>query len=72
LNTPKVKLLILNIIKLEARVRIELTFRGFADLSLTTWVPRLGRAVFEGFFLSIPAVADPAGAGGRNGAGDEI
>src|SRR6266568_7677529 len=31
---------------LEARVRIELTHRGFADLSLTTWVPRLGRAVF--------------------------
>ena len=28
---------------LEARVRIELTHRGFADLSLTTWVPRLIR-----------------------------
>ena len=26
---------------LEARVRIELTYKGFADLSLTTWVPRL-------------------------------
>ena len=25
---------------LEARVRIELTYKGFADLSLTTWVPR--------------------------------
>jgi hypothetical protein len=25
---------------LEARVRIELTHKGFADLSLTTWVPR--------------------------------
>ena len=25
---------------LEARVRIELTRKGFADLSLTTWVPR--------------------------------
>ena len=24
----------------EARVRIELTYKGFADLSLTTWVPR--------------------------------
>ena len=28
-------------ILLEARVRIELTHKGFADLSLTTWVPRL-------------------------------
>jgi hypothetical protein len=26
--------------RLEARVRIELTYKGFADLSLTTWVPR--------------------------------
>ena len=26
---------------MEARVRIELTHKGFADLSLTTWVPRL-------------------------------
>ena len=25
---------------MEARVRIELTYKGFADLSLTTWVPR--------------------------------
>ena len=25
---------------MEARVRIELTNKGFADLSLTTWVPR--------------------------------
>ena len=25
---------------LEARVRIELTREGFADLSLATWVPR--------------------------------
>jgi hypothetical protein len=37
----------LHIRYLEARVRIELTYRGFADLSLTTWVPRLGRAAFE-------------------------
>ena len=28
------------LLKLEARVRIELTHKGFADLSLTTWVPR--------------------------------
>jgi hypothetical protein len=27
--------------KLEARVGIEPTHKGFADLSLTTWVPRL-------------------------------
>jgi hypothetical protein len=27
--------------KLEARVGIEPTYKGFADLSLTTWVPRL-------------------------------
>ena len=26
---------------LEARVGIEPTYKGFADLSLTTWVPRL-------------------------------
>ena len=26
--------------EVEARVRIELTYKGFADLSLTTWVPR--------------------------------
>jgi hypothetical protein len=28
-------------ILLEARVGIEPTHKGFADLSLTTWVPRL-------------------------------
>jgi hypothetical protein len=35
--------------ELEARVGIEPTHKGFADLSLTTWVPRLGRAVFFQF-----------------------
>ena len=30
---------------MEARVGIEPTHKGFADLSLTTWVPRLGWAV---------------------------
>ena len=30
---------------LEARAGIEPAHKGFADLSLTTWVPRLGRAV---------------------------
>ena len=28
---------------MEARVGIEPTYKGFADLSLTTWVPRLIR-----------------------------
>jgi hypothetical protein len=30
---------------LEARVGIEPTHKGFADLSLTTWVPRLVWAI---------------------------
>ena len=33
---------------LEARVGIEPTHKGFADLSLTTWVPRPGRLVTSG------------------------
>jgi hypothetical protein len=37
-------LLILKEEILEARVGIEPTHKGFADLSLTTWVPRLGWA----------------------------
>src|SRR5579863_10343182 len=32
---------------LEARAGIEPAHKGFADLSLTTWVPRLGRAAFK-------------------------
>jgi hypothetical protein len=32
---------------LEARVRIELTYKGFADLSLTTWVPRPTRQISQ-------------------------
>ena len=31
----------MSVFLMEARVRIELTHKGFADLSLTTWVPRL-------------------------------
>ncbi len=30
--------------RLEARVGIEPTHKGFADLSLTTWVPRLAQS----------------------------
>ncbi len=33
--------------ELEARAGIEPAHKGFADLSLTTWVPRLGRAAFK-------------------------
>jgi hypothetical protein len=32
---------------LEARVGIEPTYKGFADLSLTTWVPRLESTVYR-------------------------
>jgi hypothetical protein len=32
---------------MEARVGIEPTYKGFADLSLTTWVPRLSRTVYR-------------------------
>jgi hypothetical protein len=37
--------LALKVNSLEARVGIEPTNEGFADLSLPTWVPRLGRTV---------------------------
>ena len=48
--------------ELEARAGIEPAHKGFADLSLTTWVPRLGReAIFV--LLSIHP-GQPAGAGG--------
>ena len=33
--------------RLEARVGIEPTYKGFADLSLTTWVPRLESPVYR-------------------------
>jgi len=39
---------------LEARAGIEPAHKGFADLSLTTWVPRLGRAAFIYCFRSTP------------------
>ena len=37
----------LHISCLEARAGIEPAHKGFADLSLTTWVPRLGRAALK-------------------------
>ena len=55
---------------LEARVGIEPTHKGFADLSLTAWVPRLGGQPFFGSLQT--TVANPDTPGGRNGAGDEI
>jgi hypothetical protein len=39
---------------LEARAGIEPAHKGFADLSLTTWVPRLGRAAFAGLTFQPP------------------
>ena len=56
--------------ELEARAGIEPAHKGFADLSLTTWVPRLGRAAL--FYSLHSTVANPARAGRGNGAGDEI
>ena len=56
---------------LEARAGIEPAHKGFADLSLTTWVPRLGRAAFIADL--VPNL--PSQTGGRRrevGAGDEI
>src|ERR1700731_2692794 len=38
--------------KLEARAGIEPAHKGFADLSLTTWVPRLGRANRSGMRIA--------------------
>src|SRR5208283_4821636 len=49
-NKPTMLILLnLNGESLEARGGIEPPHKGFADLSLTTWVPRLGRAAFNTF-----------------------
>jgi hypothetical protein len=34
---------------MEARAGIEPAHKGFADLSLTTWVPRLGQGSLEDY-----------------------
>ena len=47
---------------LEARAGIEPAHKGFADLSLTTWVPRLGRAAFCRTYCPT-TLASPASAG---------
>jgi hypothetical protein len=54
---------------LEARAGIEPAHKGFADLSLTTWVPRLGRAVL---FSAPDRRSQPGWRRRAIGAGDEI
>ena len=50
----------MNFRSLEARVGIEPTHKGFADLSLTTWVPRLNLTIIAKTRLArkrrVPAV----------------
>ena len=58
---------------LEARVGIEPTHKGFADLSLTTWVPRLGWAMPDAPCWIVGEVyrrLDFFGAGDRGRTGD--
>ncbi len=49
----------------EARVGIEPTYKGFADLSLTTWVPRLIAAWKKPRGCGAPPWKFGAGDGGR-------
>jgi hypothetical protein len=58
---------------LEARVGIEPTHKGFADLSLTTWVPRLGglsTSAQVNCRRSVPQTGILFGAGDRGRTGD--
>jgi hypothetical protein len=58
--------------KLEARAGIEPAHKGFADLSLTTWVPRLGLPASSVANRPIPRqMSAPFNPALRNGAGDE-
>ena len=50
---------------MEARVGIEPTYKGFADLSLTTWVPRLIAAWKKPRGCGAPPLKIGAGDGGR-------
>ena len=56
---------------MEARVGIEPTHKGFADLSLTTWVPRLeGTAAIAAGSGKTPGGQGLIGAGDRGRTGD--
>ena len=74
LNELCVRSLVNCLKELEARAGIEPAHKGFADLSLTTWVPRLGRAAYVNANRpKPPRPTRPSSAAAEwNGAGDEI